>query len=265
MPNPLPLCSRLPLAVDVAPLLAALARLPPDAWQPHFNTAYFSGDWSGVALIAPADAPTALAPGSGAPTATPAFRLDPAWQAVLALIDAPIRSARLLRLGPGARIREHADHDLGGPDSDLRLHLPLRSHAEVEFLLDGRQVPMLPGECWFLDLSRPHRVDNASRHERVHLVLDCRPGPWLLQAIQAGVPDTPALGCSRGSRAFAAFQDRVALDAGLADALFGLEDSADFVDTVAALGLEYGHVFSGDDVQAAMRQNRKRWMQQWMA
>ncbi|KAF0812482.1 L-proline cis-4-hydroxylase [Andreprevotia sp. IGB-42] len=262
---PLPLCSRLSLSIDTAPLLAALSRLPAEAWQPHFNTGYFSGDWSGIALIAPAGAHTALAPGDGEPQPTATFHAEPAWARVLAQIEAPIRAARLLRLGPGARIREHMDYDLAGPGSDMRVHIPLLSHPEVEFLLDGQLVPMQAGECWFLDLSRPHRVDNPTQHARIHLVLDCRRSLWLRQAVADGLPGTPPLGSSAGCRAFAAFQQQVAHDAALADALMAIETRDQFVAQAVALGAVHGHHFAPDDIHAAMRQGRQRWMQLWMA
>jgi hypothetical protein len=44
----------------------AVAALPQDAWQPHFNTGCYNGDCSGVALRTFDDAPSPLAPGSGA-------------------------------------------------------------------------------------------------------------------------------------------------------------------------------------------------------
>jgi len=46
-----PAFSRLPVTVDLPLLLQALAAIEHDAWRGHFNTAYFAGDWSGVALI----------------------------------------------------------------------------------------------------------------------------------------------------------------------------------------------------------------------
>ncbi|MNE43747.1 hypothetical protein D3C80_1379380 [compost metagenome] len=65
--RPLPVYSRLPLRCNLPPLLEALQRIPADAWQEHFNSAYYQGDWSGVALIYAEDAPLPLAPGLGAP------------------------------------------------------------------------------------------------------------------------------------------------------------------------------------------------------
>lgn len=50
-----PAFSRLPLPVDLPLLLQALAPIEHDRWQGHFNSAYYSGDRSCVALIYPAD------------------------------------------------------------------------------------------------------------------------------------------------------------------------------------------------------------------
>ena len=43
--------------------------------------------------------------------------------------------------------------------------------------LDGRdkdptEFKMKKGECWWLDVSKPHPVINASKTDRVHLVID---------------------------------------------------------------------------------------------
>ena len=45
-----PAFSRLPVAVNLPLLLHALAAIDDARWQGHFNSAYHSGDWSGVAL-----------------------------------------------------------------------------------------------------------------------------------------------------------------------------------------------------------------------
>lgn len=58
---------------------------------------------------------------------------EQAWHQVLALFQTSIRSARLLRLGAGARIHEHCDPDLGQPGGDLRLHMPLLSPLTWSF------------------------------------------------------------------------------------------------------------------------------------
>lgn len=262
---PLPICSRLPLRFELAPLLAALARVDAGAWQGHFNTGYFEGDWSGVALIAPEDAPLPLAPGLGAPTRSGWWQQEAAWNDLLGAFRTTVRSARLLRLGSGSRIHEHCDPDLGLPGSDLRLHVPLLSPAGVEFLVDGLQVPMRAGECWFLDLARPHRVDNPGPGERIHLVLDCQPNDWLLEAVHQGLPDTPALQPGRAVQAFAQFRLKVEGDAVLARQLQGLTDVRDFIRETLRLGAELGLNFAEAEVRAAMRQGKQAWNEQWKA
>lgn len=261
--RPLPACSRLPLHVDLPSLLAALGRVDPEAWQGHFNSGYYEGDWSGVALISAADAPLPLAPGHGAPRASAWWQGELAWHELLGQFHLAVRNARLLRLGPGARIHEHCDPDLGQPDGDLRLHVPLQSAESVEFLLDGQHVPMRPGECWFLDLSRPHRVDNPSASARIHLVLDCAPEPWLLALIEQGLAATPALQPGRAVRAFLAFRQRVEADAELASRLRACVDSRDFIQATLRLGESLGLHFAEAEVRAAMRQGRQAWSEQW--
>ncbi|MFZ3203754.1 MAG: aspartyl/asparaginyl beta-hydroxylase domain-containing protein [Pseudomonas sp.] len=149
-----------------------------------------------MALITAEDAPLPLAPGLGAPRRSTWWQDEPAWHEVLGNFQTSLRSARLLSVGPGSTIHEHCDHDLGQPGSDLRLHIPLLSPPGVAFLLDGLQVPMQPGERWFLDLSRPHRVSNSSSLPRIHLVLDCLPQEWLLQAIAQSQATMPAMQAS---------------------------------------------------------------------
>lgn len=258
----LPPCSRLPLRFDTAALHAAVAALPDAAWQPHFNTGYYEGDWSGIALLAPVDAPLPLAPGPGA--ARPTGWCDAFWQRQLARLETTVRSARLLRLGPGGCIREHHDYDLGLPDSDLRLHVPIVTDAQVEFLLDGQQVPMQPGECWFLDLSRPHRAENHGGLVRIHLVLDCRPSPWLQAQIERGLADTPARRPSRGSEALAAFHARLQADPALEAALAAHDDADTFIQAVLAHAAAAGLHFSREELRTAMARGRRDWSEQWL-
>jgi hypothetical protein len=258
-----PAFSRLPVAVDLPLLLQALAAIGEDAWRVHFNSDYYVGDWSGVALVSAADALTELSPGRGEPLLRAPWLRDVRWQQGLRNLPLEIVSARLLRLGPGGQIHEHRDYDLGGPDADLRLHMPLLSPPQVDFMLDGQRIPMLAGECWFLDLSRPHRVDNRDTRARVHLVLDCRPGDWLEQAIADGVSTTPLP--DSGDGALLQFQRLVASDLQLSKTLQGLPDTELFITRTLELAAERGLEFSREELRAAMRSGRRRWNEQWSA
>jgi len=257
----LPAFSRLPVTMDLPLLLQALADIDDDRWQGHFNNAYHHGDWSGVALISAADALTELSPGQGRPVHRPPWTADRRWQAALGALPLDIVSARLLRLGPGGCIHEHRDYDLGGPDADLRLHVPLLSPPGVDFFLDGQIIPLRAGECWFLDLARPHRVINRSAHPRVHLVIDCRPGPWLTRQIAEWLPSTPAAGARQSD--FARFQQCVETDADLTRILQGLHDLDAFIETALTLGAGRGLHFTREELRAAMRNGRRQWSELW--
>ncbi|MFJ2537188.1 aspartyl/asparaginyl beta-hydroxylase domain-containing protein [Pseudomonas sp. NPDC087614] len=256
-----PAYSRLPVPVDLPLLLQALAAIAEDAWRSHFNTQYFSGDWSGVALISAADALTELSPGRGQPLLRAPWLLDERWRHGLRDLPLDIVSARLLRLGPGGRIHEHRDYDLAEPDADVRLHIPLLSPPDVDFWLDGQRVPMMAGQCWFLDLARPHRVVNRDTSTRVHLVLDCRPGAWLARMIDEGLPSTPP--AQWADTALQRFQRLVAEDASLSSTLRALNDPEQFITRTLELAAEQGLPFSSEELRAAMRQGRRQWNEQW--
>ncbi|KZN20297.1 MULTISPECIES: aspartyl/asparaginyl beta-hydroxylase domain-containing protein [Pseudomonas] len=258
-----PAFSRLPVTVDLPLLLQALGAIGEDDWRSHFNSDYYAGDWSGVALISAADALTELSPGRGETLLREPWRRDVRWQQGLRDLPLQIVCARLLRLGPGGRIHEHRDYDLGAPDADLRLHIPLLSPPRVDFLLDRQRMPMAAGECWFLDLSRPHRVDNRDTRARVHLVLDCRPDSWLEQAILDGVSTTPPPGVDDG--ALLQFQRLVASDSQLSKTLQGLPDTEAFITRTLELAAERGLLFTREELRAAMRDGRRQWNEQWSA
>ncbi|MES2818064.1 MAG: aspartyl/asparaginyl beta-hydroxylase domain-containing protein [Pseudomonadota bacterium] len=261
----LPAYARLPLRFDTLALREALGQLPASAWTAHFNADYYSGDWSGVPLLSPLQAHDRLnaAHGGASSAGLPTAWYAPAWHQLLTQIPMQISSARLLRLGAGAQIREHQDPDLGDPLGDVRLHIPIISHPEVEFLLEGQVVPMAEGDCWFLDLARPHRVDNRSLSARIHLVIDARRNEWLRMQIAAGLPNTPHAHMARSTWAFAVFRQRVQNDPRLACQLNTLQDARTFSARAVELGAGLALHFSIDDVQAAMRLGRRAWFEQW--
>lgn len=92
---------------------------------------------------------------------------------------------RLLRLEPGAVVKEHTDPTLGIEihKSVVRLTVPIVSNPEVEFYLNNETVPMELGECWYLRLTDPHRVVNGGKTERVNMTIDMIPNEWLKSEI----------------------------------------------------------------------------------
>ena len=187
---------RLPLHFDVDALAAEAAALARPDWVPHFNRDIYQGEWAGVALRSVGGRAGQLYPD---PAADAAFADTEvlAHSGVAARpgsFECPKTAARLLALAPGAVINEHRDYNLGWADGEVRLHVPVVSNPQVEFVLDGRPVEMAVGEAWYLDLSLPHRVANRGRATRVHLVLDCVVDDWLEALIGQTIRrDPPAI------------------------------------------------------------------------
>jgi mannose-6-phosphate isomerase-like protein (cupin superfamily) len=179
--------ARLPLTFDADAMAHEAAALDPSRWEAHFNTGYYQGDWSGVALRRTVGAPLDLYPD---PTRdeyedTEALAACPNVRAALARFDCPLQTVRFLRLGPGSTIEEHRDHALSWSHREVRLHVPLVTDDEVTFWLDGEVVPMRKGECWYLDLTRMHRVTNTGAVARLHLVIDAKVNDWLTEQLRA--------------------------------------------------------------------------------
>lgn len=93
--------------------------------------------------------------------------------------------ARILRLEPGAEIKEHCDPMLGleVEQSVIRLTIPISGQAGVLFYLNDVPVPMQLGECWYMRLSDQHRVLHQGSEERINLTLDMEPNDWLKSII----------------------------------------------------------------------------------
>lgn len=185
---------KLPLNLTPIHLKTDLARIHPDEWVPHFNTSYYEGDWSGVALRAVGGRAGQLYPD---PTATddfadtPILARCPYFQEVLAAFHCPLTSARLLKLAAGSSIREHKDYKLGLEDGEMRVHIPIVTNVDVAFFLAGEQVIMQEGEAWYLNLNLPHRVENHSHTDRIHLVIDCVVNDWARELFPPEMAQTP--------------------------------------------------------------------------
>ena len=162
---------------------AEVAALPVD-WQPHFQVAHHDGGWTVLPLRAlegsANDAiPFALSGGPAVYRPTPWLAHCPAIARFLASLACPVLAARLLRLAPGAAIRPHRDAELAFERGEARLHVPIVSHPDVEFVIDGERVPMAAGTCWYINANLTHHVRNPGPGERIHLVVDCTVDDWL--------------------------------------------------------------------------------------
>ena len=173
---------KFPFAFDVERLKSDLSKFGEADWTPHFNTQYYEGDWSGIALRATRNAklgglyPDPVA-ADGYENTAQLSRCDYLPE-VLKTFECEMESARLLRLGAAAKIREHRDYTMSVEDGVARVHVPVQTNPQVEFFLDRKLVKMDEGEAWYLNLNLPHSVINHGSNVRVHLVLDCVVNDW---------------------------------------------------------------------------------------
>lgn len=172
---------KLPLVFDRVRLRQDLDGLRDGDWSPHFNQRQYEGEWSGVPLRSTPRAHVPLYPD---PTSNefvdlPVLDRCPYLREVLAAFDCPLTFVRLLKLGPGSNIREHRDHCLSYEDGEVRIHIPVQTNPDVEFVVDGQALPLREGEAWYINFNLPHRIFNGSTTDRVHLVIDCRLNAWL--------------------------------------------------------------------------------------
>lgn len=172
---------KFPFSFDVGALQADLFGFESTDWTPHFNTGYYEGDWSGIALRAPKDAHMDIYPDPTADTFVDTKMLARCIYVprVIESFECTLESVRFLRLGPGDQILEHRDHKLSIEDGVARVHIPIKTSPDVEFYLDNEMVQMLAGDAWYLNFNLKHRVKNNGAEERVHLVIDCIANDWL--------------------------------------------------------------------------------------
>lgn len=179
----------LPFSFDPKCLLSDLEKIETDEWFAHFNKGYYDGQWSGIALRSTNGLARQLYadPHAEKPFVdTPIMMRCPYVRTALTSFECPLRAVRFLKLSPGSTIKEHEDFTLGVDNGQLRFHVPVCTNAGVDFFLDGNQLEMKEGECWYLDLSRPHSVRNRGTTDRVHLVIDCEVNEWLRRMVPIG-------------------------------------------------------------------------------
>jgi len=94
--------------------------------------------------------------------------------------------ARILRLEPGAEVKEHCDPMLG---LEIENSVPISGQEGVTFYLNQTPVPMQPSECWYLKLSDPHHITHNGPKERVNFTIDVVPNDWVRGFIAKGASE----------------------------------------------------------------------------
>lgn len=191
--QPALLMARLPCQVSVAALQADLARCLQLDWQAHVNQRDYQGGWDLLPLRCqrqhvqahPLLQGFAIEQGDDW-TDLPLLAQLPAFCALLAQLQCPLKAVRLMRLRSGAFIKPHRDQGLSLEHGQARLHLALQTDQAVQFLVAGRPMPCQSGELWYFNADAEHQVHNQSAQDRIHLVIDAQANDWLYRQVQAG-------------------------------------------------------------------------------
>jgi hypothetical protein len=262
---------QLPFRFNPGRLEEDLGRIRPEEWVPHFNTHEYEGEWHGVALRSVSGKPGTIY-SDPTPEATfadtPVLARCPYFQAVLAQLQCPVRSVRLLRLGAESCIREHRDYKLGYEDGLIRIHVPITTNPDVDFVVNGNKLRMNAGESWYINFNLPHRVVNRGTTPRIHLVIDCLVDDWLRALLPAEITapavEAPTETPARSPESLARFRELVLEDRGLAEELRDIVDRQLFVDRVVQLGRERDCRFAPEDVDEGLRAAGRAWLERWI-
>ncbi len=158
---------RLPLAFDARRLAAEVAQFSAGDWRPHPQG--HAGNWA-LPLVALGGNP--LDDGVAGPMRpTPHLARCPYLRQALAALSAPLGRTRLMKLDARAEATRHVDINYYWQQR-VRVHVPIVTFPEVEFICGEAATRMAEGECWIFDTWRMHNVLNPTSGERIHLVAD---------------------------------------------------------------------------------------------
>ncbi|MEX2100725.1 MAG: TIGR03032 family protein [Acidimicrobiia bacterium] len=158
---------RLPLRVDATALAAEVEALDPAWWRAHPEGA--TGN-TAVPLVSVGGSPTDDST-RGSMLPTQYLGALPYARRVLAALDTVVGRSRLMRIEEEGELVAHVDTNYYWRDH-IRVHVPVLTTPEVEFVCDDESVHMAAGEVWVFDTWRRHRVRNPAAVPRIHLVVD---------------------------------------------------------------------------------------------
>jgi len=172
---------KFPILFDTECLKTDVQKVLQQNWIDHYNTNDYSGKWTSIALMAhggKSDAIYAFPNGNEPIINTEVLEYCDYFKSILDDFLFEKTAVRLLQLAVGAEVKPHSDHCLGYEDGSFRLHIPIITNSEVEFILDGNRIIMNEGECWYIDANFVHSVANRGTNNRIHLVIDGVRNEW---------------------------------------------------------------------------------------
>ncbi len=247
---------RLPFQFDANRLARDLALVPPEDWAPHYNEADYGGNWSGASLRSPSGRTLDLRAGNERELGfqeTPLLGRCDYVREVLDAFQCPLKAVRFLSLAPGSFIREHSDNALNFEDGEVRIHVPIQTNPDVEFYVCGERLALEAGNCYYVNVNLPHRVNNRGAEARVHLVIDAVVNPWLRELFEeySARPEGTIARSPLPPRGFREFAARVFSDAALRERLCAIGDRAELLAAAASEASAEGFTLNEADLAAA--------------
>jgi hypothetical protein len=248
---------KLPFHFDPERLKQDLQAVRSEDWSPHYNQGDYGGDWSGAALRSPAGSSHNLNAALAADQCfadTALLNRCPYISEVLSVFECPLKAVRLLSLAPGAYIREHTDDALDYEDGEIRIHIPIQTNPGLEFYVAGERLQLDEGECYYVNVNLPHRVNNRGAADRVHLVIDAAVNAWVHDLFRRGsaeawhIPRSPL-----PPRSFEEFRGVVLETPALRERLRCVVERTEFVTEAIRIGRELSYEFNEADVDAGLR------------
>jgi len=172
---------KFPIVFDIERLKTDVQKVLSHKWIDHYNTNCYSGKWTSIALMShsgKSDAIYAFSNNNEPIVNTEVLDSCDYFKSILDDFLFEKTAVRLLQLAVGAEIKPHSDNCLGYEDDSFRLHIPIITNSEVEFILDGNRIIMNEGECWYIDANFIHSVANRGKNDRIHLVIDGIRNEW---------------------------------------------------------------------------------------
>lgn len=157
---------RLPFRFDVERLSREVLSFGESDWQPHVQG--FKGNAAIPLISLHGEMNDAF---NGPMKATEYLERCPYIQQVLASFGEVFGRSRLMALDAGCSVPEHRDINYHWYNR-VRIHIPVLTNPDVLFFCGDTFVHMAAGETWIFDSWKPHRVENRSSENRVHLVID---------------------------------------------------------------------------------------------
>jgi len=179
---------KLPFEFDRSLLQADLQSIQDSSWVTHYNQADYSGSWTTLALYSKDGSSSSIYAGMDNTVglkATPIMDACEYIRETLETFQFEKIAVRLMRLNVGAVIKPHRDNALGYEDGEFRLHIPITTNPDVNFILGGERIIMDEGTCWYINANEVHSVTNQGTTDRIHLVIDGKRNEWTDQIFYA--------------------------------------------------------------------------------